>query len=126
MRKAGILFAILAACHMAGGHWLFWQGAAWASMLVRYSQSYGMETGLAMTFDGKHPCQICKKVVKGKSKEERSSRTERSEQEFGLFFLGNSPLSMPRLLSSEGPAIRLPAATIRTDRPLSPPPRHLA
>ncbi|VVM07449.1 hypothetical protein MAMC_01609 [Methylacidimicrobium cyclopophantes] len=126
MRKAGILFALLAACHLAGGHWLFWQGAAWAGMLVRYAQSYGMETGLTMTFDGKHPCQICKKVVKGKSKEEHSSRTERSQEDFGLFSLADATALTPLLLSPETPPVERPAVTIRTDRPLSPPPRHLA
>ncbi|WP_142659583.1 hypothetical protein [Methylacidimicrobium tartarophylax] len=126
MRKAGILFAILAACHLAGGHWVLWQGAAWAGMLVRYSQSYGMETGLYMTFDGKHPCQICKRVVKGKNKEEHSSRSERSQEEIGLYFFAYGSLSSPLLLSAERPVIGQPDLSIRTDRPLSPPPRPVA
>ncbi len=117
---------MLAACHLAGGHWLLWQGAAWASMLVRYSQSYGMETGLFMTFDGKHPCQICKRVVKGKNKEEHSSRSERSQEEIGLYFLAYDSLLSPLLLSAERPVIWRPHLSIRTDRPLSPPPRTVA
>ncbi len=126
VRRAGILFAILAACHLAGGHWLFWQSAAWAGMLVRYAQSYGVETGLAMTFDGKHPCQICKKVVNGKSKEEHSSRTEGSQDEFGLFFLAEGSLLPPLLASPETPSLDRTGPATRTDPPLSPPPRPLA
>ncbi|QSR84408.1 hypothetical protein [Methylacidimicrobium sp. B4] len=126
MRKAGILLAILAACHLAGGHWLLWQGAAWAGMLVRYAQSYGVEAGLTMTFDGKHPCHICKNVVKGKSKEDQSSRTERSQDDSGLFFLAEDSVLAPLLLSPETPLLDQPRLTSRTDPPHSPPPRPLA
>ncbi|CAB4242819.1 conserved protein of unknown function [Methylacidimicrobium sp. AP8] len=126
MRKTGILLAFLAACHLAGGHWLFWQGAAWAGMLLRYAHSYGVETGFAMTFDGKHPCPICKKVVKEKSKEHQSSRTERSRDELGFFCLSAASVLPPLLLSPERPPLDRFCPASRADRPHSPPPRRLA
>lgn len=36
------------------------QEVAWVKMLVSYSQERGLKRGIIETFDGKHPCGMCK------------------------------------------------------------------
>jgi len=38
-------------------------------MLVSYSQQDGLSAAIEKTFDGKHPCKICKVVKKGSADE---------------------------------------------------------
>lgn len=70
MKRARLL--ILAALMVSiGGQWMVLQGVAWLSMAVTYSvESGSVSSGLSKTFDGDHPCPLCKAVQKG-SQEER-------------------------------------------------------
>ncbi|HSP44143.1 MAG TPA: hypothetical protein VLO11_14810 [Luteolibacter sp.] len=36
------------------------QQAAWVNMLVSYTQERGLKRGVIETFDGNHPCGLCK------------------------------------------------------------------
>lgn len=46
-----------------GAQWVVLQGVAWVGMAVSYSIREGSVTeGLSQTFDGKHPCPLCKAV----------------------------------------------------------------
>lgn len=38
------------------------QGIAWMGMLARYSTEFGLSEGLRKTFDGKHPCTLCRRI----------------------------------------------------------------
>jgi hypothetical protein len=38
------------------------QEVAWVKMLVSYSQERGLKRGVIETFDGNHPCDLCKKA----------------------------------------------------------------
>ena len=42
------------------------QGVAWVKMLVTYSQTEGVQEGLKMTFDGEHPCEMCRMISQAK------------------------------------------------------------
>ncbi len=70
MKPARLL--ILAALMVSiGGQWMLLQGVAWLGMAVTYSvESGSVSSGLSKTFDGEHPCPLCKAVQKG-SQEER-------------------------------------------------------
>jgi hypothetical protein len=49
-----------------GLHWVLLQSAAWIGMAVAYSVETGsVIEGVSDTFDGKHPCPLCKAVAKG-------------------------------------------------------------
>lgn len=48
-----------------GMHWALLQSAAWVGMLVTYSRDASIAEAVAKTFDGKHPCRLCKLVEKG-------------------------------------------------------------
>jgi hypothetical protein len=55
-----------------GGHWAVLQVVAWTGMAVSYSQSDSLSGALSKTFDGKHPCKLCKLVSAGKKAEQKS------------------------------------------------------
>ncbi len=45
-----------------GAHWDVMQIAAWVKMVKDYSEEKGLVEGLKETFDGEHPCAMCKKL----------------------------------------------------------------
>lgn len=55
---------------VAGGHWGAMQTMAWAGMLWNHTQADGsLLSGAKKTFDGKHPCKMCKSIKVAKEKE---------------------------------------------------------
>ena len=58
------LVLLLTAALSMGLHFAVIQMVGWASMTVEYSQKAPLSEALRMTFDGKHPCEICKLVEK--------------------------------------------------------------
>ena len=69
----GILFCSLALLQILGGHWALLQTSAWVGMVVQYSQRDGLKSGLAQTFDGEHPCSVCKAIQDGKKQEQKKA-----------------------------------------------------
>jgi len=57
-----------------GGHWVLLQSVAWVRMTVSFSQAAPLDKALRMTFDGEHPCALCKAVKQGKQSERESDR----------------------------------------------------
>ena len=58
-----------------GIHWVALQTVAWAGMIVSYSEKAPLKTALAETFDGKHPCPLCKAIAAGKKSEKKNEFT---------------------------------------------------
>jgi hypothetical protein len=54
-----------------GGHWALLQSVAWVSMVIDYSKDAPISIAVEKTFDGKHPCNICTLVQRGKQTEEK-------------------------------------------------------
>ena len=52
----------LVLCVSVGAPWIALQSVAWAAMLVEYSQDESVAKAVAKTFDGDHPCDLCKHV----------------------------------------------------------------
>jgi len=50
---------------LIGGHWGVLQVVAWTGMLIDYSRDNPFVDAVEMTFDGEHPCAICKQVDHG-------------------------------------------------------------
>jgi hypothetical protein len=71
VRFVRFIFVFGALLHLGGGHWGVLQGIAWAKMLVEYSQADGLRDGIVKTFDGEHPCEMCKSISKGRESEKR-------------------------------------------------------
>ena len=48
-----------------GLHWTVLQSAAWVGMVITYSKDASIGEALEKTFDGEHPCPLCKIVEVG-------------------------------------------------------------
>ena len=62
---------LIAVFQLIDGHWAVLQATAWFGMLVKYSESDGVEVGISKTFDGKHPCDLCLSIAKKKQTENK-------------------------------------------------------
>ncbi len=54
-----------------GMHWALLQTVAWTGMVISYSQRGPLQEAISMTFDGKHPCALCKAIQKGRADEQK-------------------------------------------------------
>jgi hypothetical protein len=71
--RLAVFLCVIAVFQLIGGHWAVLQATAWVGMLVKYSQSEGMEAGISKTFDGRHPCDLCLNIAKNKQTEKKQS-----------------------------------------------------
>ncbi len=56
-----------------GGHLALVQSLAWGNMLLEYSHGTSVTEAAKKTFDGEHPCHLCKVVKEGRKQEERKT-----------------------------------------------------
>jgi hypothetical protein len=70
-RLPRLLMAVALALSI-GLHWAFLQSLAWTTMLVDNLATSSFSVALQRTFDGKHPCVLCKAVAEGKKSEKRA------------------------------------------------------
>lgn len=56
-----------------GGHLALLQTFAWGKMMVDYSATSSLTEAVGKTFDGVHPCKLCKVVKKTQSEEEKKT-----------------------------------------------------
>jgi hypothetical protein len=61
-----------ALCFSLGLHWLALQSVAWTTMLVSNARHAHLSEAVAKTFDGAHPCDLCKVVAQGSKSDEKS------------------------------------------------------
>ena len=87
--RIGILFCSLALLQIVGGHWAFLQTGAWIGMVVQYSQRDGLKAGLAQTFDGEHPCSVCKAIQDGEKQEHKKAPLLQTELKKDYLAPGN-------------------------------------
>src|SRR5439155_4014463 len=115
--------AVVALTFALGGHWAILQSVAWMTMVAGYSQTAPLKEALVKTFDGKHPCSICKFVANGK-KSEQKRETQKLLTKLD-FFLASTPAALfppvPEAFHFTPP----PAARARSETPPTPPPRTL-
>ena len=70
--RLGQILMIVALLASIGAHWATLQSVAWTAMLAENLQSASLSRALTETFDGKHPCPLCKAVAAGKAAEQKS------------------------------------------------------
>ena len=112
--------AVLLACSV-GLHWSFLQSLAWTRMLVDNLATTSFSTALQRTFDGKHPCALCKAIAQGRKSEKKSDRLL-SLKKFealspALAMHLSPPASFPRISTLDALLAAIPQA------PPKPPPR---
>ena len=81
------LLIVLALASTIGLHWAFLQSLAWMGMVVSYSHEAPLREALAKTFDGEHPCKLCKEIAKGKQSEKKSEAAP-TGQKFDFLYSG--------------------------------------
>ena len=115
--------AVLTLTFVLGGHWAILQSVAWMTMVAGYSQTDPLKNALVKTFDGKHPCPICKFVAKGK-KSEQKHETQKLLTKLDFILAPTRVTIYPPLPARRqfSPAL---FAESRNETPPTPPPRHL-
>ena len=74
----------LALAGSIGLHWGLLQSVAWMGMVVSYSHDAPLREALVKTFDGQHPCNLCKQISDGK-KSEKKGETLKPQPRMELF-----------------------------------------
>ncbi len=119
--RLGNLLLILALLGATGTHWVMLQSVAWATMLAENARTDSLPAALEKTFDGKHPCALCKQITKGRASEKsKDARMEFKQLEFlrqSASFALTSPA--PYNLIAQDPV----SMSLVTWRPPVPPPR---
>jgi hypothetical protein len=69
--RAGQYLLIATLLVSMGGHLALLQTIAWGNMLVEFSSESSLSEAMDKTFDGEHPCSLCKVVRKSKNEEEK-------------------------------------------------------
>ena len=106
-----------------GAQWAVLQSAAWVGMAVSYSIKAGSVTeGLSETFDGEHPCPMCKLVAEGKSSEKKDPK-DAAKVKIELFAQQYTVLAFASLTAPELPRAVDETAPARHVSPPVPPPR---
>ncbi len=108
----------------SGGHWMVLQSLAWTRMLVSYSQGGQFALAVSKTFDGRHPCALCKKIEKAKSGE---------QPERGINHENKASFLVPAVVAVVGREgisweVEVPQmdSGSRREQPVDPPPRSAA
>jgi hypothetical protein len=71
MRWPKFVLVLALACSI-GLHWVALQSLAWTSMLADNLCRDSLVTAVTHTFDGRHPCPLCKAIADGKKSEKKS------------------------------------------------------
>jgi len=111
---------VVALISSVGGHWAFLQTAAWVGMTISYSKDTDISTALDKTFDGKHPCKLCKFVKEGKQAEQKFP-AQLDTKKFDQFIASSAQFYFPPLRETAFSAFSL--CSVRGESPPNPPPR---
>src|ERR1700679_4184528 len=65
---------------MLSAHWALLQTVAWTTMLADNLHSNSFQVAAEKTFDGKHPCCLCKAIAAGKQSEKKTEFSFQSQK----------------------------------------------
>ena len=68
VRKVLLIVVLLAG---TGAHWGALQSVAWTRMLAENLRTSSFTDAVSRTFDGQHPCSLCKVIASAKRSEKR-------------------------------------------------------
>ena len=121
MRTTIKIAAVLVLVLSLGLHWPFLQSFAWSTMLVDNLTTSSFSVAVQRTFDGKHPCALCKAIAEGKKSEKKSDSLVSLKKFEGL----NEPVGVVILPAASFPTVDAQDAPFETllRTPPTPPPR---
>jgi hypothetical protein len=119
--RLGKVLVVFALISTLSAHWALLQTVAWTTMFAGNLQSGSLRAAMTKTFDGQHPCCLCKAIAAAK-------KTEQKNQAVG------QDLKLDLLLAQENPVLIAPSrlelfprkdlsAESVSLKPLTPPPR---
>ena len=73
--RVGKIVVVIALVAMTGAHWAFLQSLAWTTMLANNLRTHSVTESISQTFDGAHPCPLCKAITAGKKSEQKNDFT---------------------------------------------------
>ena len=118
--RIGKFLIVLALVATLGADWALLQTAAWTTMLANNLQSGSFHDALTKTFDGKHPCALCKAIAAAKKSEKKSEAVSKTlKMEFPPV-AANFTLISPEPISAFSQA-KISAASSFQKPPLPPP-----
>jgi len=118
------LLLVLTLLVSVGGHWALLQTAAWAGMFVSHAQQGSLVEALSKTFDGEHPCALCKVVKRGHG--EQTNQNSEAPEKLKKMVLYTEPTETSQFsdrLLDLGFHAPSPDIGRQKDMPLLPPPR---
>ena len=122
-RKLGQVLMIVAVLTATGTHWLAFQSVAWTTMFAENLQTSSFQRAFLRTFDGKHPCCLCKEIAKDKQSEKKSDvQVESKKLDFShnpFEFVFSAPAHFYEVRAANNFAISF------TEPPSLPPPKKL-
>jgi hypothetical protein len=125
-RRLGQLLVVLTLVASLGGHWAMLQTVAWAGMLARNLQRTNLAQAVSDTFDGNHPCAMCKAIKAGRETEQQQEQQQIKpglKLELGL---AQPPASLTLARAREWVAPSDASLTIHREGPPKPRPRLFA
>lgn len=78
--RFGKFCVVLALVATTGLHWIGLQTVAWTTMLADNLHSCSFCDAVTKTFDGKHPCCLCKAIAAGKKSEQKKEFTTQMQK----------------------------------------------
>src|ERR1700690_3720901 len=70
--RLGNIFLIIALFAATNVHWAVLQSVAWTTMLADNLRCCSFTEAVQCTFDGKHPCCLCKAIAAGKKPQQKA------------------------------------------------------
>lgn len=106
-----------------GGHWALLQSVAWTTMIAANLSAHDSLTeAVSKTFDGEHPCPLCKAIKAGKTSEQKSEAVTPALKKFE--FVNQTPpfvFIAPSAFTLVGWRVEFPSSF--STAPPTPPPR---
>ena len=75
MARFGKFLVVVALVTTTGLHWAALQSVAWTTMLADNLRTQSLTEAVQHTFDGKHPCCLCKAIAAGRKSEQKKEFT---------------------------------------------------
>jgi hypothetical protein len=79
-KRLGKFFLVFALVAMLGAHWALLQTVAWTTMLADNLCNQNVKEAVTETFDGNHPCDLCKAIAAGKQSEKKTEFNLQSQK----------------------------------------------
>ena len=117
------MLVIAALVLTTGLHWAALQTVAWSAMLASHLRTQSVEESMAQTFDGLHPCCLCKAIAAAKQAEKKDE-TAASVLKFEFPLYAETFILTPPVGFAPVPPGSFSPASISFKPPL-PPPRSI-